>query len=99
MSGGIVYSGSGNGSLGKFSAPQPIAAGAPIPPGMFFIDVGWNAVIDSTTVPMPAGIVQSDGRATALAAGNLISFGAGPPGVWPWPQPWPLNAMPWAPWP
>lgn len=99
MSGGVVYSAEGNGALGKFSLPFPIGAGGEIPPGVFMINVAWNAMVDGTLTPMPPGICQSDGQATTAPGTLIYRLGAGPPVEWPWPLPWPLIAMPWAPWP
>lgn len=88
--GGVVFSGSGNGSLGKFGAPITLAAGDPIPPGTYFSAAAWTAMVDGSPVAMPPGLVQSDGQATS-AGGQIIPLGAGPPPVWPWPLPWPLT--------
>ena len=95
MSGGVVYSGSGNGSLGKMGLPITLAAGAAIPPGVYFSAAAWNAMVDGTLTAMPPGIVDSDGQATS-AGGQLYPLGAKPPAPWPWPPPWPVG-QPWFP--
>lgn len=94
--GGVVYSGQGNGSLGKMGgAPIVLAAGDEIPPGVYFTDAAWSAMVGGTLTTMPPGIVESDGQATS-AGGNLFRIGAAPDPVWPWPDPWPIG-QPWFP--
>jgi|GEM_PF-5809669 len=88
---GVVYSGSGNGSLGKFGLPISIAAGALIPPGQYISQSGWTAMVDGSPVTMPPGMVDSDGQATS-AGGLLFPIGARQVAPWPWPLPWPLSA-------
>lgn len=92
--GGVVFA-NPNGLLGKFGDPITLAAGATIPPGMFFSAAAWTAMIDGTPTAMPPGIVNSDGQATS-AGGQVVPMGAGQEPNWPWPLPWPLG-QPW--WP
>lgn len=89
--GGVVYA-EGNGSMGRLGLPLTLAAGDPIPPGTYFSAAGWTAMVDGNPVTMPPGLVMSDGEATS-AGGDLFALGAGPPPVWPWPLPWPLNII------
>lgn len=87
--GGVVYSGQGNGSLGKIGAPIALGAGALIPPGQYY-GGAWSANVGGTMTTMVAGLIDSDGQATLTAAGNIYPIGAGNQYQWPWRPPWPL---------
>lgn len=88
---GIVYSGAGDATLGKFGLPLALGAGARIPPGQYW-GAAWTALVNGTPVAQPAGYIESDGNATLTASGNVIPLGAGNPSLpWPWPPPWPVG--------
>lgn len=87
---GVVYSGAGDATLGKFGLPRAIAAGGQIPPGTYF-GGAWSANVNGTMTAMTAGYIESDGTATLTAAGNIIPIGAGNYPPWPWPPPWPVG--------
>lgn len=91
--GGVVYSGQGNGSLGKIGLPIALTAGALIPPGQYF-GGAWSANVGGTMTAMVAGFIDSDGQATLTAAGNIYPIGAKPRAPWPWPAPWPIGITP-----
>lgn len=87
---GIVYSGAGDATLGKFGLPRALGAGAQIPPGTYY-GGAWSANINGTPTTMVAGYIESDGTATLTAAGNIYPIGAGNNPPWPWPPPWPVG--------
>lgn len=89
---GVVYA-PGSATTGLYGVPIALAAGAPIPPGQYFIDGAWSITAPGGSVhDMEAGYCVSDGtNATITAAGNAIPLGAGPAPVWPWPEPWPIG--------
>ena len=93
---GVVWA-PGSITQGRYGNAVAIAAGAVIPPGEWFVPGAYSLVVPNaagtgtTTVACPGGFVVSDGvNATLTAAGNITPLGAQAPGVWPWPQPWPL---------
>ena len=101
MSGGIVYA-KGGATTARYGEPFTLAtSGSQIPPGAYFISVGWNILGPPytgtppvpTSTTMPAGYCLSDGNATTNAANaNLVPIGAkDSPPTWPWPAPWPLT--------
>lgn len=87
---GVVYSGAGDATLGKFGVAIPLGAGAQIPPGTY-LGGAWSAMVNGAPVTQPVGFIQSDGLATLTAAGSIYPIGAGNPYRWPWPNPWPIG--------
>jgi hypothetical protein len=94
-SGGVVYAGGSTPGiqLARYGQPLTLASGATVPPGAYFMTGGFSITPPGgTAVTVAGGYCISDGTSVVTtAAGTAIPIGAGTPGVWPWPAPFPTN--------